>query len=139
MANNTDNILAEHLANGLETASELIREIQDDVKEITVSVVRLTEKVETLEHAVNSLVKIVKDGNGEKPLVSRIATIETEMNSAKNSIEKIGTKLEKHVEKATSADQASNKIQTQGKWQIRTAVVTGVLGLIAAIVSAIYK
>ena len=73
--------------------------------------------------AIAKIAKILHEGNGQKPLITRVAVLETQ---AEYLLEQAKERAES---KATS---------TKGKYALAVAVVTGVCALAAQVISAIW-
>ena len=82
---------------------------------------------EALAHARNSIAKIARvlhEGNGEKPLVTRVYLLEQAI-----------TDLTKQFEKYEAATNEALRAQKAGRWKLITASVSGILALATAVVS----
>ncbi len=124
MSRDASKILAEQFTRGLETTSTLLHSLQTDVHSSAVTLEGLKTEVSGMRAEVDSLSKILRDGNGERSVMARLLMLE-------NNIDK--------VESWMNSDKKEKEIDEKGKWQLKIALTTGTLAFIATIASAILK
>ena len=117
-------IVIQTMIKGLEESKKSIEGIRGNVHNIDVSMSTISTKTDTMEGNVQQLLKLVRDGNGQKSLISRVTDIENEQKSIQSFIDE---------------QKNSKKTETAGKWQLKVAVVMGSLALIGTIASAIIE
>ena len=83
----------------------------------------INDRLDYFGREINSLVKIVRDGNGQAPLVSRMVSLEKDVESLKK------------LQDVIDADKVAN---TQGRWMVWAAMVTGFMGLLASAFALIH-
>lgn len=79
-----------------------------------------TENLREIRERVARLVKVLHEGNGERPLMTRVILNEREI-----------TDLKEWRESLERVEETKKK----GRWQLTVAVVSGLFGLIASLVS----
>lgn len=138
--------LINQIANGLSTTTELIQGLSSELRDNTISLATLRAELTGVTDDVNNLTKILKDGNGSQPVLSRIAVLEktcnqtetavasmsTEITELKNSLNILTEKFNASIEEKKKSSETSN----QNK-QILVAVITSIIAFIASIVAAI--
>lgn len=95
------------LIDGLQTITPVIQDMTTTIAEMKV-------EIKNLEKTVNSLAHIVRDGNGQKPLTTRIAVLETEVEDLK------------HEEKEESKEKMIRKSIMS---KLIIALISGALGI----------
>lgn len=116
----------EQMIKGLEESRTAISALKDQVSVLSVNIGVNNQKLSDLEKDmgkdVRSLLKIIRDGNGQKPLLDR-------MSEAENK--------QKIIEDVIGKQESNKKEILQGKWQLRIAFIAGSFGLLTSIATAI--
>lgn len=116
----------EQMIKGLEESRAAISALKDQVSVLSVNIGVNNQKLSDLEKDmgkdVRSLLKIIRDGNGQKPLLDR-------MSEAENK--------QKIIEDVIGKQESNKKEILQGKWQLRIAFIAGSFGLLTSIATAI--
>lgn len=116
----------EQMIKGLEESRTAISALKDQVSALSVNIGVNNQKLSDLEKDmgkdVRSLLKIIRDGNGQKPLLDR-------MSEAENK--------QKIIEDVIGKQESNKKEILQGKWQLRIAFIAGSFGLLTSIATAI--
>lgn len=116
----------EQMIKGLEESRAAISALKDQVSVLSVNIGVNNQKLADLEKDmgkdVRCLLKIIRDGNGQKPLLYR-------MSEAENK--------QKVIEDVIGKQEANKKEILQGKWQLRIAFIAGSFGLLTSIATAI--
>lgn len=116
----------EQMIKGLEESRAAISALKDQVSALSVNIGVNNQKLSDLEKDmgkdVRSLLKIIRDGNGQKPLLDR-------MSEAENK--------QKIIEDVIGKQESNKKEILQGKWQLRIAFIAGSFGLLTSIATAI--
>lgn len=84
-----------------------------------------------VRNSIQRIAKVLHEGNGEKPVIARLAVLETQMNEALLDIRR----LEKHEEDRAKAERERKSIDSKGKYAVIAAVVSGALALATTIIS----
>lgn len=88
--------LSEQLSKTLTATTNLIHELHSEIHDSNVSVnvlksdvYSINQKLESLTKSIDSLTKIVKDGNGTQPLTTRVLLLETNVQNISTWISKV--------------------------------------------------
>jgi len=133
--NNGD--IYDELEKDIEATSNQVKDLLREVQEGQVHFTELKSHLNMLSSIVNELSSILKDSKGGQSLITRVALIEQKIESTNKSLDKIEKLIEKHISEDKESDDKSNNAKNAGKWQLRAALVTGIFGLIAAIIGLI--
>lgn len=123
---------AEHvqqLVVALETTTSLIQNLLSDIRENSTLVGSLKTQIEKLEKDLTQLSDIVRGGNGQPSLLSRIMVLENEM---KHLIDDLNKKERKEEHKDLTAEEI-NKLKIQTRLKLVVVVVSAILTTIGAI------
>lgn len=96
------------------------------VAEIRRDVQGLTRDMQAITRNVDTVLKIIRDGNGQKPLLIRVELLEGQLAA-------IGATMA-DVRKALETRQIED---TKGRWQIVSVMISGLIALVSAAVSAL--
>ena len=118
--------VVEQMIKGLEESRAAISALKDQVGQLAVNIGVNNQKLADMEkdmgEDVRSLLKIIRDGNGQKPLLDRVSEVETK---------------QKFIEDVIGKQESNKKEIVQGKWQLRIAFIAGSFGLLTSIATAI--
>lgn len=118
--------VVEQMIKGLEESRAAISALKDQVGELAVNIgvnnQKLTDMDKDMGKDVRSLLKIIRDGNGQKPLLDRMSDVENK---------------QKFIEDVIGKQEANKKETAQGKWQLRIAFIAGSFGLLTSVATAI--
>lgn len=128
MSRDASIILAEQFAKGLETTSNLLHSLQSEVHASAITLTDLKGEVRNAKTEVESLSKIIRDGNGERSLVARILMLEKNVEG-----------INSWISEQKKVKQEGENIERSGKWELKIALVVGSLGLISSIVTFLLK
>ena len=115
-------IVVQTIIKGLEEAKNATEGIRNKVHSIEITINTIDGKFANMEDDVKQLLKVIRDGNGERPLLNRVTDVENEQKSIKEFIKEQKEKKNEEI---------------KGHWQARVAIITGSLGFIAAITTAL--
>jgi len=134
------------IASGLATTTELIQSLSSEIKDNTVELAIIKADLTNVTEDVKTLSKILREGNGAAPVLSRIAILETtitQLNTTLTSIEEnedtTKEKLDALIIKTNNTID-TKKIEAEDKKnrrQVLVAIVTSIVALIAAIAVAL--
>lgn len=146
-------ILINQIATGLSTTAELVQNISAETRDNTISLATVRSELSTVIGDVKDLSRILKEGNGSQPVLTRIALLEhdisqfhEEIESLSDSIDTVSDNLSEMREKLnvlhdkynTSIEKEKLDVEdNKSRRQVFIAIVTSVLALIAAIVGAL--
>ena len=118
--------VVEQMIKGLEESRTAISALKDQVSQLAVNIGVNNQKLADMEKDmgkdVRSLLKIIRDGNGQKSLLDRVSEVETK---------------QKFIEDVIGKQESNKKEIVQGKWQLRIAFIAGSFGLLTSIATAI--
>lgn len=114
-------IVVQTIIKGLEESKKATEGVQGKVHSIEITVNTIDGKVETMEENVKQLLKIIRDGNGQKPLLTRVTEVENNQKAFQGFIED-----QKNTKKA----------ETAGKWQMRVAIISSSFAMLATLGAA---
>lgn len=126
MADETLKLLADQLARGLEETKKLVQSLQTEVHASAITQTHLKVSVDNMQSTLESLNKIIREGNGEKSLIARIMTLENFKKEA-----------EKHMDEERNRKKSAEIEDKKGKWQMKTAMLTGSISVLIAVLSAV--
>lgn len=138
--------LINQIANGLANTTDLIKGLSAEIKDNTISLATLRTELKAVTKNVEDLSRILKDGNGTAPLITRVSLLENNVGEIKENLEETERELRAAREllqsikdkQQTSIEERKIDIESRkGKLQIVVAMITGIVGLIASIVGAL--
>jgi chromosome segregation ATPase len=146
-------ILINQIATGLSTTAELVQSLSTETRDNTISLATVRIELATVTSDVKDLSRILKEGNGTRPVLTRVALLEHDIASLHNEVEdlnngmgKVNSNLSEIKDKLnilyekynTSLEKQKLTVEdTKSKRQVWIAIITSVLALIAAIVGAL--
>lgn len=95
MATAQEKALTAELAKSLESATTLMQDLLGDIRSNATSLAEFKIKLESLREMVDTLSKIVRDGNGKGSMITRLALVERSIEELDKYTEEIGDKVEK--------------------------------------------
>lgn len=104
----------------------LVQAVLQQQQAQAVSMALMERSIRALEGEVASLARAVKDGNGRPSLLERSALMEKAVGEMATSHKELRALME-----ARSGEEA------KGKWQMIVVVVTGILSLVSAVITAL--
>ncbi len=118
---------------GLMGVYSLLNVLQQDMKGQGLTLVHLQHSYEQLQRMiednqkfVEKLNSILRDGNGRQSLLTRMDMVESNLKSSTEELKEVRRILE-----------TTRNEDTRGKWSITQSVVTGLLALAAAVMTAL--
>jgi geranylgeranyl pyrophosphate synthase len=78
-----DSIIVQTIIKGLEESKKSIESMQAKVQDIDVRLSVMETQQKTISSDVHQLLEIIRDGNGQEPIINRVLDLE---NSQKNSL-----------------------------------------------------
>jgi methyl-accepting chemotaxis protein len=135
-------LLITQIANGLSTTTELIQNLSTELKDNTIELATIKADLTNVTEDVKSLSRILKEGNGTAPVLSRIAILETKAQK----IEELNFSISELKNSTTLLTQAINEIKNNSQLQAEdkksrrqalVAIITSFVALISAILVAL--
>lgn len=140
------NFLINQIASGLSTTTDLIKGLSHELKENSIELAIIKTDLNNVIGDVNTLSKILKDGNGEAPVLSRIAVIENTIDQTNKSIDDINQGNERVKAKVDDISNKLEKVTDNQKIQLEDrksrrsliiAVITSIIALISTVAVAL--
>lgn len=132
--NNIDQVILEQFIRDLESTSEALEKLLDQVQESSIDLAAHKTELRILCEEVRRLSNIVR-GEGGISLVTRMALIEQRMQELEKDWQE-----KKHEEKSDRKSLVEVQLaDKQGKWKVYTLLVTGVIGIITTVVTFIVQ
>jgi len=125
-----DEIVVQRLADIVEQLTKILQQVVAEKDELVgekrehdENIKYLREDLCLVRASVARVITVLHEGNGQKPLITRVALLE-----------------ERQEERKEAERQAAGKelVKTKGKWAVRTAIVAGVLSLAATILTKFF-
>ena len=152
-----EQIIIDGFIKDLENTAEQVQKLLEEIRDSKISVVSIKSEVKFLIETVKELSYIIRDGNGAKSILTRLALIEKTIEDIKNYIEKdsyngsaiemrvllLEQKIEtliSYIESKKKEEDNNNKItviNSAGKWKLYVAIATGIFTLIGSIIAII--
>lgn len=110
------------LIKGLEEAKNSIQNLQSQVNSNNISLTNIDGQLKTLNGNMEVIMKIVRGDGTNESLTDRVKSTEIDIKSIKGDLE------------SRKKESSEN---TQGKWQLKIALITSTFSTIAAIATAL--
>jgi len=115
-------LVIKNIIDGLESSKDAISEFQKQLSVIDKTLALQCLSHDEMKKSVDHLIKIIRDGNGKASLLDRVSALENEQKATQSYIQ----------ENKTIKKEAS-----QGIWQTKTAMVSGILALAGVLITAL--
>jgi septal ring factor EnvC (AmiA/AmiB activator) len=140
------------LIESIKTTTNLIQELTKDLKSSEISQASLKERINQIQKDVETLTHIVRDGNGEKSIMTRMALAEDDLRDMRDrdsefrkfvygKVEEINTmmmKIESEAEKKKSEEE--NRIEfNRSKILTILKIMPGIIALITILIQYFIK
>lgn len=112
------------LTQALHALLRLIQALRVEHREETVVLAGLKMETAHLQKRLDSLARLVQEGDGREPLTIRLALAEASLAA-----------LQERSRKAEQQRRSREQQKIAGHWQVVVALVTGLFGLIAALLA----
>lgn len=145
-------IIAEGLVQSIQSTTALVQGLMNELRDNATALATLEVKLQSLHENMQGIVKVVRDDNGDKSIITRMALVEKELQdigdnykSLKEEIEgkfkEIREMLENLSDERDSAKEKLDKEKEFGREKIITIlkIVPGVLALAYAILDMLSK
>lgn len=134
---NGDAQMIEEFIKDLEATSEQVQKLLDTVRASELDFAAIKTELRILCENVKDISSLLRDGEGGVSLVTRMALLEQKVRELEKDIEK-------DIDKKGEADRVTQKSLTDivladknGKWQMRIALATGIIGLLTSVIATI--
>jgi len=115
-----DEQVVEQLTGVADTMGKLLERVIDRHEGHSRDLDYLREDLRVVRDAIRHIAKVLHEGNGDKPLISRVAVLEEKVHRLEGLEE---NKVER------------GRIEKKGKYALYTALITGILGFATALAS----
>ena len=88
------------------------------------------ESLRETRDSIRKISQVLHEGNGQRPLVARVAVLETQIAGLEDDLEELGEQLAKNAQNKEQASLAERK----GRYAVAVALVTGICSLAASII-----
>ena len=129
--------MIEEFIRDLEATSEQVQKLLDTVRASELDFAAIKTELRILCENVKDISSLLRDGEGGVSLVTRIALLEQKVRELEKDIEK-------DIDKKGEVERVTQKSLTDiiladknGKWQMRIALATGIIGLLTSVIATI--
>ena len=91
----------------------------DETQDAKIVIARIENEIKRLKEDISGLNKIIRDGNGQPPLITRIAVLEEKISELKSHIESI---------------EAESTEAKRMRWEFLLAAIPGLLALLTGLI-----
>jgi len=123
------------------SAGSLLPSLLMELREVSVALATFGAEQRSLKETVSRLSSMLKDGDGQSSLITRVALLENDMSDLKRASEKTETKIEKLNDTSKMAvyeDKKDVRESKRQKMQVWIAVITAIAAIVVAIVAAMW-
>jgi uncharacterized protein YoxC len=121
-----DNIVVQTIIKGLEESKKSIESMQTKVQAIELRLVVMETEQKNISNDVHQLLKIIRDGNGQEPIIDRVSDLE---NSQKNVQEFIKMYNDNCKEESKQKKEVRNESA-----QVKVALITSLFSFLAMVI-----
>lgn len=143
MSTSENNALAEDLAKSLQATTSLVQTLLGELRENATAMAVLKGKLDGIEEKVKYLSYVVRDGNGEKSLITRLALLENDLQDLEEEVQKhdeydkeIERRLHERISNVKSMINQDNKTKAEFRREktisylkLAASIVPGLLAL----------
>lgn len=138
--NNGDAQLIEKFIKDLDATSDQIQKLLDTVRLSELDFAAIKTELRILCENVKDLSRILRGGDGSVSIVTQVALLEQRIKELEEDVKDLedsgqednGTRVsQKSITDIVLAD-------NQGKWQVKAALATGIIGLLAQVASLVF-
>jgi len=121
-----DSIIVQTIIKGLEESKKSIESMQAKVQDIDVRLSVMETQQKTISSDVHQLLEIIRDGNGQEPIINRVLDLE---NSQKNVKEFIKLYNENYKEEKKQKKEVKSESA-----QVKVALITSLFSFLAMVI-----
>ena len=133
MAQSDHNLLYEDLRDSIKTTMGLIQSLMSEIKSNEVNTATLEAKLDAIDEATQTLTRIVRDGNGTKSVIVRLALLEEDVKDLFDRDEE----FRKFVYKRFEEEQQTKKRDTKGKAKYDQHKILTILKIVPGAISLV--
>lgn len=134
---NGDAQLIEEFIRDLEATSDQVQKLLDTVRSSELDFAAIKTELRILCENVKDISFLLRDGEGGNSVITRIFLLEQRLKELEKDFEKTN---QKEKDSETSNQKSFTDIilaDKQGKWQMKIAMATGIIGALTSIVTMI--
>ncbi len=132
---NNDPPKIEEFIRDLEATADLVQKVLSDLRENEIDFVAIKTELRILCENVKEISSIIRDGDGGVSLVTKVALLEQRIKE----LEKDSTSKETDYRAQQISLAEIEVADKKGKWEMRTAVAVGIIGLLTTIATILVK
>jgi len=126
-----DQQVVEQLTHVADTMTSMLATMMEAQEGQSKGLDHFREDLKDVRNAIRRIAKVLHEGNGEKPLIARVAVLETRVTELRHDV----SRLEKHEEDRQMSELKRGEIDRKGKYAIAVALASGLLALATTIIS----
>jgi len=131
--------ILEQFIQSIQATSALIQHLSDQIKSNDVSLESLRGELTSIKENLEAISRIVRDGNGDKPLISRIDILEQNLQNIQHWIENQIAKETKDRESKEQAQADEKKVQDEKKWNMTVLIISSILGFLSSLIVVLVR
>lgn len=124
-----DNKVIEQLTNVADQMTKLVGKMAEKHDSHSESFINFKHELQQVRDSLRKITKILMEGNGEKPLISRVDVLETLVKELSSDLKF----LENEAAAKEKAALEGENIRNKGRYALWVAVLSGLSGLATAI------
>ena len=125
-----DTQVIDQLASVADTLGGLLEKVSERHDNQSKDMDYFREDLALVRDSIRNIAKVLHEGNGEKPLISRVAVLEEKASNLEEQFDK----LELRLEEGKSSSEKKINTDKKGKYAISAAIITGIGGLVVELV-----
>lgn len=125
----------EEFIKDLEATSEQVQKLLETVRSSELDFAAIKTELRILCENVKDISSLLRDGDGKVSLVTRIVLLEQKLHNLERDMER----KDSHSKTAQQSLAEIVVADKTGKWQMRTALATGIIGLLASVLTLIVQ
>ena len=134
-----NDFIVEQFIQSVQTTSQLIQRLSEQIKDNDISLESLRGELSSIKENLEAISGIVRDGNGDKPLTSRLDLLEQELTHVQHSIESHITDCKKTKEDEQQTSDTEKKLVKEKKWNMTILVISSLLGFISSMIVVLVR
>jgi hypothetical protein len=131
-----DHLLLEEFVKDLEATTLQVQSLLQDIRESEVEFATIKTELRIFIEHVKELSSIIREGDGGSSLLTRIALVEKSVTEIEAWVKTTNQKKDTQSTTAHTTLQVADKT---GRWQLMTAIATGVLALITSTITLLFN
>ena len=139
MSRSTENAIFEQFIQSIHSTSSLIQHLSDQIKSNDVALESLRGELSSIKENLEVISGIVRDGNGNKPLISRIDILEGNLQNIQRWIEDQIAKEVRDREAKEQSESDDKKAAAEKKWNMTVLIISSILGFLSSLVVVLVR